>query len=470
MILLTLLSISIGFGYYCVSTAINKPGTCINSLYNIGGGTEIYKSCNFEYTYNDGSPWPGYELCYATIASGNIISDKGFIVAEAWTTNYTQLEECSSYDGYMCDVYTPNGVQNNSDVSDRGFCDASDANCVKCSSSNIEMLRWTGGSMISGEGDGLCESGCGASSFCDEQAIGYGTGNKGCDTACQEVDCGPYLWNQNAIACYDYCVDDSTCYKEGKAVCWNNECKYDFEAPKYSSINYEDITPTPDGSLINGDEVKLSAYWTDNYYLDTAVLETDRLNPGVFQAEQIMSFNGASSGWSNFTLNTTCEGDRNIQWRIKVNDTVGNENATDVQSFYVYNKYTNFTVDVNIAWGSLISFHGRASPETNKQPDNTLNDTSIGDLTLTHTGIGTKTRYKFRLNDSLPSTITIKLSNNASPINLIMVNESADAVPAWCQSNIRGDKCQIWMWMDLDWGTDPQEIIRKLIITSEDVS
>jgi len=464
----TLLFFSAGCALTCAADNLAKPGVCISSTFTFFG-RDIYKSCYFNPYYDSGTLWQGYEVCYATIRTGNLTSDIGSPVVEAWTTNQYQLEECDSYDGAGCDVFPTNGYTLDDSLGERGYCDASESNCVKCDSSHVEVNAWTGGAWITGVGDSLCESGCGASSECDERAQGYHEDNTGCNNSCTFLDCDAYAWDESINSCFTSCSSRDQCWTT--AFCDVDVCKNDFEAPQYHEISYEDVTDTPDGSLINGDLINLSVHWTDNYYLSQAVLEVKR--SGNWTIEQVLVFddNGShlNDAWSNFTINSSCAGDMNISWRVTANDTVNNKTMTREQSFYVHNPSTAFNITTHLSGGSMITFTGWASSESDKGPDNSLNNSLVGDFTLTHAGIGTLTRYGFRLNESLPAGVVVKLSHEF-PASDFMPLSTNVTYPSWCQNNLQGDECQVWLFIDLPSGLEPQEIIKSIIITSEDLS
>jgi hypothetical protein len=454
--------LSAGLALTCSADNLGKPGTCISSTFSFFG-RNIYKSCYFDPYYDSGSLWQGYELCYATIRTGSLVSDKGSPVVEAWTTSQTSLGACADYDGAGCDVFTTNGYTLDDSLSERGYCDASDANCVKCDVNHVEVNAWTGGGWILGVGDGSCESGCGASAMCDERVQGWFVNNTGCTSDCQYNDCNAYAWDVASNDCFSSCSSRSQCWVT--ALCdVDNVCRNDFSAPEYDFISFEDLTYTVDGSLINGDNVLLSVHWTDDYYLDSAVLESDR--SGDWAVEQVIGF---VDGWSNFTLNSSCVGDVNVHWRVTANDTVNNKAITPEQSFYVYNPSAAFNITAHLSAGELLSFTGWASSEANKGADNSLNSSLVGDFTLAHAGIGTLTRYGFRLNESLPAGVVVKLSSALIPTDLIILSEEI-IYPEWCQSNLQGDECEVWAFIDLSSGLEPQSIIKSIIITSEDLS
>lgn len=89
--------------------------------------------------------------------------------------------------------------------------------------------------------------------------------------------------------------------------------------------------------VLPGDSVLFYAYWTDNTWLDTAVLETNE--SGVWANKTTygspMSLSG-NSFWTNFTwVNSSVLEDNVFGWRIWVNDSSGNWNVTDIYTFVV---------------------------------------------------------------------------------------------------------------------------------------
>jgi hypothetical protein len=129
-------------------------------------------------------------------------------------------------------------------------------------------------------------------------------------------------------------------------------------------------------------------------------------------------------------------------------------------------KSANFNITLNIINDTKPVFTGYVSIENNKKPDNSINSALIGEITLTHDGQGIVSKYSFKINESLPSTIRIKITNAPDSQNALILNE-AFQYPAWCQSQVRGDTCQIWMWMDLDRGNEPAEYLRSLVVNHE---
>jgi hypothetical protein len=87
-----------------------------------------------------------------------------------------------------------------------------------------------------------------------------------------------------------------------------------------------------------GDQVNLSAYWTDDTALSHAWLATNET--GIWENKTTygspISFAAAVNGWSNFTWqNSSITAGTVVAWRIYANDTSGNENVTDIMTFKV---------------------------------------------------------------------------------------------------------------------------------------
>jgi hypothetical protein len=77
-----------------------------------------------------------------------------------------------------------------------------------------------------------------------------------------------------------------------------------------------------------GDNITLSAYWTDNFNIKNATLQ---INNGSWEDRENLILNSLSS-WSNFTLNTAGLSG-SIGWKIKAYDNIGNFNLTPAMSF-----------------------------------------------------------------------------------------------------------------------------------------
>ncbi len=112
----------------------------------------------------------------------------------------------------------------------------------------------------------------------------------------------------------------------------------DSSAPRYSGVG-----DNSSGNVVDGEGVKIYAYWTDNRELDYARLQTNKT--GSWTDESIISLSGYES-WSNFTFDTTGLNGTTIGWRIRAYDTTGLENGTLVMSFNV-NGYASLIVRVH---------------------------------------------------------------------------------------------------------------------------
>jgi len=224
-LIIAVFTLSGAFGLTCAADNYGNPGFCIDATWSFFG-QDIYKSCFFNPYYTSGSMWRGYEICYAAVRTGNLSSDAGSPIVEYWTNETNKLLLCKDFNGAECDVKGTDGFTLDAAATDRGFCDASDENCVKCDTNNIELKKWLGGSWITGTGDGLCESGCGAHVSCDEVSSDTYTGacdnerglycNSACDyvTAACRIDCGSHNLCHNSypsdVCATDYCTSNHT--------------------------------------------------------------------------------------------------------------------------------------------------------------------------------------------------------------------------------------------------------------------
>jgi hypothetical protein len=458
--------IDLSFSLRCASELQFSSGTCINQVYNLlYADGQAYYSCNPVIT----GLWY-YQSCTGTVATGTIKSDSNNIVAEWWSNDANKVSACLGHDGLTCNVNPSFNFQTEQFLGYVGYCDSSEQTCVKCSAQKTETLKFDGTGTIrtniNGAGNGLCEKGCQASTECDEKAIGYNIVNAGCTNNCEWQNCQNYNWNTNTNLCYTTCQTNNECFNT--AVCDlvinPNTCKIDPENPQYHQIFHTDITLTPDNSTITGDTVIVSAYWTDNLYLSYADLEI-MTNEEWISYSRIENINSPQA-WTNYTINTSLISEEFINWRITVADIAGNTNTTPMQNFYVYEKSTKFNITINLAYENKFVFNGWGSIEENKIADNSINSTLIGDIILTHDGRGINSKYSFKLNESIPSTIRIKINNVPNPLTAISLNTDFQ-FPTWCQSQIREDTCQLWIWMDIDYGNTPQDYFKKLVINHE---
>lgn len=111
---------------------------------------------------------------------------------------------------------------------------------------------------------------------------------------------------------------------------WNSTQEGSFsiisQSPKWSSLGPENGSP-----VSQGENITLYSFWDDNFNVETAVLELNAT--GSFTENGSILINSVS-GWSNFTINTTGMLG-NIYWKIRANDSIGNENVTEVRYFTV---------------------------------------------------------------------------------------------------------------------------------------
>lgn len=656
LLALTALLISQASALTCAADNLAKPGTCITSTYKFFN-KDVYQSCYSNPYYDNGGLWPGYIQCYATIRTGSITSDKGTPVVEAWTVDSTKLNLCASYNGKACDVFTTDGFTLTDSSSDRGYCDASDANCVKCDANKIETKSWTGSGFIIGDGDNQCESGCGADSLCDEitpntwsnnrvsgtqleafcsntcvnsvqrcrsdfgadsecnylnitsvcatdyctnnktlvdynnnqaidsvncdtncacdtdyntpvcdtecgassecnnQLIGYNTGDRGCDTSCAWQVCGLYSWSP-VNSCYTSCTVNQQCYNpavcdlvsdgvntcvidsaspsvtitspvhyhynntpqltfsvsdsvdalpnchyildsntisigevtngehtvsitinqgwhEIKAYCVDDATNrgdsdlikffYDNNNPTYNSHGMTNLTVIEQGYITFLDTMRVHAYFNDNYYLNNSVLWTNR--SGTWQAEAELQHNGASSGWANYTLNLTSDGDKTIQWQIISNDSAGNTISTPKQEFYTYAATKDISLTLNEApVNDYMEFIANAQPTLGAAPVDTLRTELIGDFKVNHDGVGLPIDAFFYLNHTLSSDFTVKVSTSNNYNTAVTLTTGQQEI---CSNIIPGESCEVWAWLDWTGNALPGIIDNVIEVESE---
>ncbi|PIU62465.1 hypothetical protein COS83_02425 [archaeon CG07_land_8_20_14_0_80_38_8] len=214
LLFLITLSLSGSFALQCAKDLAGQTGTCINETYYMRfTGVYAYYGC----TINVDNTWWYYENCTGTVSSATITADSGEIIAEAWSNDAGKVSACKGYDSWMCNVYPLFGFKTDTTLAGVGYCDSSGETCVKCAENNTQLQYFTGNAIIDANGDYECESGCGASTECDEENIGYNIGNAGCNVECSWFNCGLYKWNNPDTPCYESCTDNSVCFLP--AVC-----------------------------------------------------------------------------------------------------------------------------------------------------------------------------------------------------------------------------------------------------------
>lgn len=465
-----ILLISTAYCYECASELQDADGTCINKTYTmLFGGGESYYACS-TVTKN---LWY-YENCTATVSTTTLRTNKGNIVAEWYSNEPNKVSACAGRDGYLCNVNPLYGFKTDTSLSYVGYCDSSEQTCVKCSIYNTEIKKFDGTgtikTSISGAGNNLCESGCTASIQCDEKPQGYNVGNAGCNNYCKWQECNNYKFNiiNNENECFTSCDSNNECFEP--AVCDliinPNTCKVDNNKPVYHEYFHTDLTPTPDNSIIKNDLILLSAYWTDNLYLNHSELLIR--NNGEWIVYDRIDYINSNASWTNYTINTS-DLLGLVEWTIKATDIASNTEQTPTLSFIVYEKSAEFNITLNLNDESkLIQFIAWGSIEENKKPDNAINSINVGEITLTHNGRGIDSKYSFKIGENeIPSTIRIKLTNTPTPDENALELSNEYQNPLWCQNQIRNDECQIWVWMDADYGNIPAEYLQNLVVKHE---
>ncbi len=97
----------------------------------------------------------------------------------------------------------------------------------------------------------------------------------------------------------------------------------DFTPPRYSNVDQSSFT------VIAGEFVKFYTYWQDGVQLNYSVLEVNESGTWKNISMQL----SGKEAWSNFTIQTTQQGE--ACWRVRANDTAGNEIVTPVLCFNV---------------------------------------------------------------------------------------------------------------------------------------
>ncbi|MFH0961956.1 MAG: VCBS repeat-containing protein [archaeon] len=126
---------------------------------------------------------------------------------------------------------------------------------------------------------------------------------------------------------------------------WAEDSSSNWGATSLQTFNVRDSSEPVFGSYFENDSappvggtVGLFAYWTDNFNLSEAKLETNET--GTYQNKTTygspLIFFGAGN-WSNFTWrNTSVVSGTKINWRIWAKDASGNWNVTPYESFLVF--------------------------------------------------------------------------------------------------------------------------------------
>ncbi len=126
----------------------------------------------------------------------------------------------------------------------------------------------------------------------------------------------------------------------------------DTVAPQWSNQSVID-------TMERGDEVNLSAFWTDDKILSSAVLLTNET--GRWNNISIQNLSG-NSAWSNFTWNSSSFSNGTvISWKICASDMASNENCTDESYFTVVDTkgpiYFNIKSTTDAVYGKTYQFN-----------------------------------------------------------------------------------------------------------------
>lgn len=108
-----------------------------------------------------------------------------------------------------------------------------------------------------------------------------------------------------------------------------NQTEYKSFSILSQSPHYNDTIQSTN-TITAGNNITLSAYWTDNFNVKNATLQINDLG---WQDKETMTINSINA-WSNFTLNTTGLFG-NVDWKITAIDNIGNLNTTEMLSFTV---------------------------------------------------------------------------------------------------------------------------------------
>jgi len=127
---------------------------------------------------------------------------------------------------------------------------------------------------------------------------------------------GIFVWN---VKCHDLS-------KRKNFAEQNFTLSVDVEAPKYSEININPLTPA---IYENNKKYYFNITWTDNFEIDTVILEHNFT--GIISEETLQGINDVY----NFSIQNLNSGTYYYKWYT--NDTSGNENETTIYS-YVINK------------------------------------------------------------------------------------------------------------------------------------
>jgi|GEM_PF-5511487 len=137
-----------------------------------------------------------------------------------------------------------------------------------------------------------------------------------------------YTWSNSLVT-----PDNTTSWR-----IWANDTSNNWAATSYLTFDIRDTrAPRFSGAGENSTEVysdgaiMFYSYWTDNYLLSHAKLETNET--GTYSNVSVQSLSGTTS-WSNFTWSSqSVPNNTLVSWRIWANDSKGNWNRTGYYNF-----------------------------------------------------------------------------------------------------------------------------------------
>lgn len=95
----------------------------------------------------------------------------------------------------------------------------------------------------------------------------------------------------------------------------------------YYYVEQNDSSPYP------GDPVLISSYWTDNFQVNNVYYQTNETEDWLNNGSPVTL--NATSGWANFTINTTGMTSGPVYWRLRGLDAIGNSNESPINFFTV---------------------------------------------------------------------------------------------------------------------------------------
>ncbi|MFH0875063.1 MAG: VWA domain-containing protein [archaeon] len=187
-------------------------GTCTDTNYGVVCDSN---SLAGGYVTNGLCGGASHGTCYTNYASDTTSS------ITASSQFGTQVQVCDTEDTWQCD-----NIADGSFSPGNQRCDASDDACRVC---NFALRE---------DSEVFCETGCGASAFCDEQSRGYESlaTDECCNSVCSAVDCDTYDDNSgadasltesevSAVSCTSACSGTACCILETRICNSTYQCQ-----------------------------------------------------------------------------------------------------------------------------------------------------------------------------------------------------------------------------------------------------